>query len=197
MRGFPKPIEYAKQLIAAAVQEGDVVLDATVGNGHDTLFLAKQVGKSGFVLGFDVQQAGIDATAARLSEAGIIAENVALVLSSHETVEEEWRQRALRPFRAAMFNLGYLPGTDKTLITQRESSLRALQATLRCMAEGGLLSVMCYPGHEGGDVEADAVVQWAKSLLREEYRVARMELLNAPKRPPFLIIIEKLKPRAK
>jgi len=79
------------------------------------------------------------------------------------------------------------------VITQESTTLKALDHATELLKTGGLISVMCYPGHEGGDTESDAVRQWGAGLARESYRVAEYGLVNAPNNPPFLILVEKLK----
>jgi hypothetical protein len=63
-----------------------------------------------------------------------------------------------------MFNLGYLPGSDKNCITKSETTLPALAQSLEILKPGGLLSIMLYPGHAGGDTEASAVIAWSKQV---------------------------------
>ena len=92
-----------------------------------------------------------------------------------------------------MFNLGYLPKADKAVITTVETTIPALEQALHLLKKGGLISIMCYPGHAGGDVESEAVEAWSSELAREDNRVAKYALLNAPNNPPFLIMIEKLR----
>lgn len=147
----------AHELIASVVGPGDVVVDATTGNGHDTLFLAGCVGPEGKVIGFDVQQKALDETRFRLLSEGVGDSNVALHCESHDQLAKHVVRERIA---AVVFNLGYLPGADKELITQAETTLDALSQSVTCLRKGGLLSVMCYPGHAGGDSEALAVQQW-------------------------------------
>tara|TARA_B100001248_G_scaffold260540_1_gene249055 strand:+ start:73724 stop:74287 length:564 start_codon:yes stop_codon:yes gene_type:complete len=147
---------------------GDGVVDATVGNGHDTAFLAEAVGPEGRVFGFDVQQSAIDATSVRLEAAGV-REWVDLFLNGHECLLDFLPAEFIGRVKVIMFNLGYLPGSDKQVITQTETTLQAIQAALICLAQGGCLSVLLYPGHPGGSEEAHAVKAFLKSLPQEAY----------------------------
>jgi 16S rRNA C1402 N4-methylase RsmH len=115
-------LEKAHEMIESSVGVGDMVVDATLGNGHDTLFLAQCVGPTGKVIGFDVQQAALDATRKRLLVAGIGESSFELHLESHVQILE------YVPFgvSAVVFNLGYLPGADKSVITQVATTLEAL-----------------------------------------------------------------------
>lgn len=129
----------------------DVAIDATAGNGHDTLALAKRVRH---VYAFDVQPEAIEATR-RIAPA-----NVTLILADHATMSEHIPLELHGTIAAVVFNLGYLPGGDKTLITKPASTIAALQQAWELIKPDGLLSVMTYPGHDGGDLEDRAVSEW-------------------------------------
>ena len=75
-------VERVHQIIEEYVREGDVVVDATVGNGWDTLKLCQQVGESGKVYGFDIQKEAIQKTRERLEKAGVY-ERTELICCSH------------------------------------------------------------------------------------------------------------------
>ena len=137
---LPSLTTIAHQWIASHVQPGQIVVDATAGNGYDTVFLADQVGPSGHVIAFDVQAPACNATRRRCEGHGV-ADHVTIV-------------------QAAMFNLGYLPGHDHTCITRPDTTCRALNATCELMTEGGLITVLAYRGHDGGPEEAQRVREW-------------------------------------
>lgn len=153
----------AQQAVAEVLGTGMRAVDATVGNGHDTAFLARAVSPGGRVIGLDVQAVAIDATTRRLQAAGL-REVVDLRLIGHQhlarVIPPDWPGTVA----AVMFNLGYLPGSDKRVITRPDSTLLALTAATEVLGPSGLLSVLVYPGHSGGDAEAAAVEQWASSL---------------------------------
>ncbi|KAE8560336.1 class I SAM-dependent methyltransferase [Paenibacillus polymyxa] len=165
--GFLSVLSYAHQLVAARVQPGDTAIDATVGTGADTLFLAKAAGKRGRVYGFDIQQAALDYARRRLEEdsSSSLAE-VSLLLQGHEQMREAVPDLLHGKVAAVMFNLGYLPseGADLTVITHTDSTLVALEAALHLLRPRGILSAVLYPGHAGGREEAEAVLQWASAL---------------------------------
>ena len=152
----------AQSTVAGVLAAGMRAVDATVGNGHDTLFLARKVSPGGQVIGFDVQPAAIDATRRRLDAAGL-GGAVELRLAGHQHLSDalpnEWQGSAA----AVMFNLGYLPGGDKRLVTRPDTTLHALDGASRVLGPAGLLSVIVYPHHPGGQAEAEAVAQWTSS----------------------------------
>jgi len=189
MPAFPKPIHLSHQFIREAVRAGDTVVDATLGNGHDALFLARLVGERGVVVGFDVQKAAIESSTELMKKNDLSSERYDFIHAGHETMASPIKDEV----SVVMFNLGYLPNADKSVITTESTTLEALQQALTLLKVGGLVSIMCYPGHEGGDRESLSVRKWCSELARENYRVAEYGLLNAPNNPPFLILIEKIK----
>jgi ubiquinone/menaquinone biosynthesis C-methylase UbiE len=171
------------------VRPGDRVVDATCGNGHDTLFLARLVGESGKVWGFDVQEEALTATRGRLAEAGCL-HRVELVAAGHELLSEFVSES----LAAVVFNLGYLPGGDKTRTTSPENTLLALEQAARLLQPGGVILVVLYSGHPGGDVECRAVEEWGGALSPGLFNVWRSCQLNRPASAPYLLITEKAVP---
>jgi tRNA1(Val) A37 N6-methylase TrmN6 len=149
--------------IAGIIDTGDRLIDATAGNGFDTLFLAQQTGASGKVYAFDIQPQAITNTRQKLIEYGL-SNQVELFCHSHADMQTILAQNLKNQIRVVMFNLGYLPGSDKSCITQTDSTLAALHQAGELLMPGGLLSVMLYPGHAGGELEATAVMQWSAKL---------------------------------
>ncbi len=189
MSAFPKPIALAHKMMENLIQLSDNVVDATLGNGHDALFLSQLVGEKGRVFGFDIQEESIQSATQRMQDNGL--KNYEFFLTGHENMREVIAQENL-PLAAVMFNLGYLPNADKSIITNEKTTLLALESALEMLKIGGLISIMCYPGHEGGDAEAKAISEWAEKLPRERCRVAHYSLHNAPNHPPFLLLLEKI-----
>lgn len=170
----PSLTQVAQQRVSAVLYDGALAVDATVGNGHDTLFLAQQVGPGGHVWGFDIQRDALDAAAARLREHEL-AGRVTLLRAGHQSLSAELPASAHGRLAAVMFNLGYLPGGDKGTTTLPDTTLAALAAAARELAPGGLLSVLAYRGHAGGQAEADAVAVWLTGLAPDRFRVETIE----------------------
>jgi tRNA A58 N-methylase Trm61 len=166
---LPRVTELAHLLVERCLKPGDRAIDATVGNGHDTLFLARLVGPGGRVDGFDLQTAAIERTRIKTSE----LPQVRLHAMGHERIGE----LVAGPVDAVMFNLGYLPSGDKSVITLPSSTLPALESSAKLLGGGGILTVVVYPGHEGGAEEAEAVTRWFQNLRRECYRVVHFGAL--------------------
>lgn len=179
----PRSTQLAHTFLAAHLRHGDLAIDATAGNGHDTAFLAGAVGPTGHVIAIDLQAAALEATRARLAAASWL-DRVTLVEASHATLA---RHAAPSSTAAVVFNLGYLPGSPHALITTPAETLAGLDATATVLKPGGLLTVVAYPGHAGGDTEASAVLEWFESRTALGWRVARYGLLGTRKPAPFLL----------
>ncbi len=169
--------------LAAHLQQGDLALDATAGNGHDTLFLARQVGPTGRVFAFDLQPAALERTRRRLQEQSLL-DRVILHQAGHERMKELLPEAAHGRLSGVMFNLGYLPGGDKRLVTLPATTLSALAQAISLLRPGGMLSVLAYRGHPGGEEEAAAVAR----LLQEQGDL-KLEVLESP--GPVLFLARK------
>jgi ubiquinone/menaquinone biosynthesis C-methylase UbiE len=183
----PRPTALAQQFLRAVVQRGDLVIDATAGNGHDTVFLAECVGVGGKVLAFDVQEAALESARQRVVVAGL-AERVSFFRESHERMGGYVGDGAVA---AVMFNLGYLPGESHDLTTEAEVTVRALEVSSRILKPHGILTVICYPGHPAGEVEASMVEGWMGVQAAKGWRVARYGAIGTSRPAPFLLVVRK------
>lgn len=156
-------LEIAHDIVGSYLKSGDIAVDATLGNGHDTLFLAQCVAAAGHVYGFDIQRQALIKTYQRLLEHDL-QRRVTLCLASHADMLNHLPQQCHGRIGAAMFNLGYLPGADKTVITQIDSTLLALNAACSLLAPCAVMTVLAYPGHAGGDLEAEQLLAWCQRL---------------------------------
>ncbi len=170
------------------LQAGDIALDGTMGNGHDTLMLAQAVGSQGKIYAFDVQTQALTNTRERLTAANLLDERIKLIQDGHQNIYQHVKQ----PIQGAIFNLGYLPGSDKEIITQTNTTLDALQQTLHLLTVGGRLVIVVYPGHPGGQEEKEAIETMASQLDPSQYKVLKINLLNRPPSAPGVILIEKV-----
>ena len=178
-----RPLEFSHDFLAEVLDSESVAVDATMGKGNDTLFLAKRSCK---VYAFDVQEEALTKTRQRLEAEDI--NNVDLVLDGHENLDHYVRE----PLRAAIFNLGYLPSADKSIITQPHTTIQAIEKVLDRLEVSGRLAIMIYYGHEGGEMEKDAVLNFVSQLDQKAYTVMLYQALNQINTPPFLVMVEKL-----
>jgi len=140
-----------------------LAIDATAGNGHDTLFLARLAGMRGRIAAFDVQPQAIAATRKKLEENGL-GERVDLYLLGHESMAETLGEIWLGRVRAVFFNLGYLPKSDHAIKTSSATTIPALEAALSLLAPDGFISLTVYTRHAGGFEESAAVAEWLEKL---------------------------------
>ena len=176
----------ARDIIDELICPGDVVVDATAGNGHDTLYLRQKVGENGKVYAFDVQAAALESTKKRLEENGC-AENVELILDSHANMAEHVKETP----KAVLFNLGWLPTGDHTVTTQVESTLAAVKAAMELVSSGGMVSVCIYPGHEEGTREKHALVQMLAQADIRKYNILWCDFINQRVDSPKVVLIQK------
>jgi SAM-dependent methyltransferase len=169
------------------VRPGDLVLDATCGNGLDTLLLAELTGEGGRVWGFDVQPRAIAATRELLEREGRLS-SVELVEAGHERLCEF----VPAGLTAAVFNLGYLPGGEVALVTSPESTVSALEQAASLLKKGGIITISLYTGHQGGPEEALAVESWGASLAPRDFNVWCSRQLNRPGIAPYLVLVERI-----
>ena len=171
------------------VKPGDRVVDATCGNGNDTLLMARLVGPNGKVLAFDLQEEALAATRTLLAGAGV-EDRVELVSAGHERLAEVVGE----PLAAVVFNLGYLPGGDKGIITRPATTIAALNAALEILLPGGLLLMVIYTGHTGAAAEEETVLSRVSALDPRTYNVWTSRQANRPPTAPYLVVVEKSGP---
>ncbi|WP_340121946.1 tRNA (mnm(5)s(2)U34)-methyltransferase [Methylobacter svalbardensis] len=185
-------VNTAHDLIRDILRPGDIAIDATVGNGHDTVFLAEQVGPSGHVYGFDIQQAAIDSTLDKFRQAHL-SDSLTLIHASHADMTDKIPADLHGNISAIMFNLGYLPGGDKSVITLTDSTLTALTVASRILAVNGIITLLAYPGHPGGDLETDRVKNWCEQLDTQQFEVSTIYSSEHKDTAPRLFVIRKLR----
>jgi len=183
-------LPFAKNLLEKAVKSGDIVVDATLGNGHDTVFLAELVGEKGRVYGFDVQEEAIQASIARLIQVGM-SERVTLFHEGHENLLNKIPSEHHGKVTGAIFNLGYLPGGDKTIITKPWTTIAAIEQLLEIMAHAGIIVLVVYHGHPGGELERDSLLQFCHQLDQKSAHVLQYQFINQQNSPSFIVAIEK------
>jgi tRNA G37 N-methylase Trm5 len=185
-------LELARLTVQRAVRPGDMVVDATAGNGHDTLFLARLVGRQGLVLAFETQPTALENTKALLRKARA-GKQVRLLAAGHESLALYLAQPNTPPARlsAAMFNLGFLPGSNKEITTQPATTLAALEALLPYFNFRGVISVHCYSGHQGGREESRQVLAWAARQPRRQWWIYRYHTFNKIKAREDLLLLER------
>jgi predicted methyltransferase len=180
------PVPLSHLIIRHFTREGDHVVDATCGNGNDTLLLAELVGASGRVWAFDIQSEAIGRTMRGIAEAGL-AGRVEMIHAGHESLTEH----VPGTVSLVVFNLGYLPGGNRSIITRPETTGTAIEQSLAILRPGGIVALTVYPAHNGGACERLSVEELAARLDPRCFHSWRMGQLNATPQAPSLILIQK------
>ncbi|MEO2078481.1 MAG: class I SAM-dependent methyltransferase [Bacillus sp. (in: firmicutes)] len=183
-------LPFARNLLEKAVKPGDIVVDATLGNGHDTVFLADLVGESGTVYGFDVQEEAIAASKERVHQHGL-SDRVKMIHEGHEKLSKFIPPNHHGKVTGAIFNLGYLPGSDKSVVTRPETTISAIEQLLDIMTPEGIIVLVIYHGHMEGAVERDSLLHYCHQLDQKKAHVLQYQFINQQNNPPFIVAIEK------
>ena len=182
-------LNLVKAAILPALAKAKVVVDATAGNGNDTLFLAEHTGDEAKIYAFDIQQAALDNT--RMKTAAY-AQRIVYVLRSHAELDCV----VAEDIDLAMFNLGYLPGEGHNVTTQVESTREALRQVLAKLSLNGVCVLVVYPGHEAGAQEAAMLEDYLSALVKQDYTVGCYRLLNHSRTAPYAYVVEKVRKRS-
>ena len=183
-----RPIHLSHDFLAEVLDDESIVVDATMGNGNDTLFFAELVGETGKVYAFDVQQQALDNTTKRLEEHHCL-QQAQLFLKGHENIDTLIPEEEI--LSAAVFNLGYLPKSDKSIVTKEDTTIQALEGLLKRLKKKGRIVLVIYDGHDEGKVEKQEVLHFVAELPQEKYSVLNYQFINQRNNPPSLICIEK------
>jgi methylase of polypeptide subunit release factors len=174
-------LDITHRLIKSYINEKDIVIDMTMGNGYDTLFLACI---SKFVYAFDIQDEALRQTQKRLDQHQIT--NVKLIKDTHENI-----LKYVHHFKYVVYNLGYLPKGDKTITTLKKSTLNSLNTVLEHIDDDGIIFIMVYEGHKEGYEESIALDKHLKNLSTKDYLITKTYLPYQKNNPPYLLIINK------
>lgn len=179
-----KIVDFAKVLMKDFITSLDktniVCVDATLGNGNDSLYLSKLVTNNGHIYAYDIQEQALRNSQYLFENEQV--NNVTMKLKSHEYIEED-------NIDLAIFNLGYLPGFDKTIKTTKETSLKALNNLLPKMNKDKMLIIIClYVGHKEGLEESILIDEFVKTLPSNEYLVSKYQNYNRVTSPYILTI---------
>lgn len=179
---------WCRRILREHLREGALCIDATMGNGNDTEFLCRCAGRSGHVLAFDIQPSALENTGKKLRKSLSFC-NYDLILDTHSHMAGYVQPDTVD---CIMFNLGYLPGGDHTIMTRAETTIRAMEQGLQLLKTAGVMSVCIYSGGDSGFEERDAVLAWLKELDSNRYLVLVTQYYNRPNHPPVPVIIVKM-----
>ncbi|MBO3443083.1 class I SAM-dependent methyltransferase [Clostridium sp. CCUG 7971] len=183
-----KVTDINKLYLEQVIKEGDIVVDATMGNGYDTKYLAQKVGENGFVYSFDIQEDAIKSTQKKLVKENL-QDRVKLILDGHENMDKYIEGKV----SCVLFNLGYLPRCEHMIITKPNTTIKAIKHSLSLLKPHGVVSIAIYTGHPGGMEEKNSVYEFVKYLDQSEFNVLECGFINQINNPPQLVLIEKKK----
>lgn len=187
-KDFLNAVDYSHFLLKKNLSAGDIAVDATAGNGHDTKFLAELVKDRGKVYAFDVQKKAINNTKKLLNKNNLM-NRVELIQNSHENLDKYISQK----ITAVVFNLGYLPGGNKEVITKAKSTILAVKNSIKLLKKAGIIILVIYSGHPGGVSEKQEIIDFTNNLDYKKYNVLNYRFLNQPGTPPEIVAIKKRK----
>ncbi len=182
----------AHLLLENKIKNSRVVVDATMGNGYDTLFLCQNVLPKGIVYAFDIQETAVNHTLKLLKDHGYSSElesEILCIKDSHENFDKY----ILESVDVFMYNLGYLPGGDKSIVTLSRSTIKSLQSAFSLLNVGGIVSIIIYYRHPGGGLEKQAVENYLENLSNHEFRIFQGSMPYNDHCPPIIYMIEKLR----
>lgn len=177
--------QIVREIMNAYIKDGDTLVDATVGNGHDTAMMAHLCGHRGKVYGFDIQSAAIENTADLLKEKGIL-NRVQLINDGHENMDEHISEKV----DFIVYNLGYLPGGNKNIKTTSSTTIISINKALNMLNNHGIIVITAYPGHEGGEEEKSKIEDVLRALNQKEYNILKYDFINQRNHPPVVYCVE-------
>jgi methylase of polypeptide subunit release factors len=180
----------AKRLFELSIKENGIYADFTMGNGNDTLYIKKMC-PSGKIYAFDIQKEALEITKKLLEYENCLDENVHLICDSHARFKKYIPEFA--ELDGAIFNLGYLPGGDKSVTTKAYSTLFCLKEALGILKEGAVIVISVYPGHGEGAKEGEEILNYAANLDKRQFDCLYHRLINIPE-APFIIAFQKKRP---
>ena len=181
-----KVLKFSKRLITEIVDKNSICVDATCGNGYDTLFLAQSACKK--VFAFDIQEKAITNTKKILQENSLL-EKCTVILDSHENFNNYIQEKIM----CVVFNLGYLPNANHTITTKKDATLSAILKFLDFLEVGGRIIITVYPGHNEGMAEKKLLLEKLSLLNQKQVEVLKYEFINQKNNPPFILALEKRK----
>lgn len=179
---FQGHLDFAHSLWKGHLKPGDWAIDATCGNGRDTALLAQLIGSEGGIIALDLQEEAI------ASSKKLLFQNISYIhfyCQSHASFPTLCLEK---PIRLIVYNLGYLPGGNKEVTTQVDTTLASVQAGMDLLQPGGLISITCYPGHPEGAREQTALLDMVRQLPSDLWSCSYHTWLNRKKCPSLLII---------
>ena len=172
------------------------ILDATLGQGKDTLYLAQlsfdtsiSVDQDRKLFGVDIQDQSLEATRLLLQNELTASQlqSITLIKSCHSDLDLS----TMTPLTLIVYNLGYLPCGDKSITTQSATTIKSLQHALDTVSDEGMITITCYPGHEEGKNELAMLRDFLWELPKKKWSVTHLQFAKENSSAPTLWVIQK------
>ena len=181
-----RAVAYQHLLWKEQLKTAKVVVDATCGNGNDSLYLLKNGQEGMHLFAMDIQEEAIRRSKELLEQEGI-SEGVIFLHVSHE----EGLAELVEELDLVVFNLGYLPKSDHRMMTEAETTISAIQVASEKLSVGGIITIIAYPGTEKGKKEKEALEMFLHAIPQKEFHCWRTEPMNQVNEPPILYVVQK------
>lgn len=179
-------VEFSHWIFKNFIENNTIFVDATCGNGNDTLFLKELIDSKGKIFAFDIQKNAIEITKNKFKNQDYNFD-IEFINDGHENIDYYIDQKV----DGIIYNLGFLPGSDKHIKTTKDTTIKSLKRSIEILAEGGLIVLVLYSEHEGGSIETKAVLNFASNLDYKIFNVLHYHFLNQKKTPPEVVAIKK------
>lgn len=161
----------------------DIACDMTLGNGHDSMMILELCHPKK-LYAFDIQEAAFIKSKELLGDRS----QVKFIHDGHENFDLYLKDN----IDLAIFNLGYMPGQDKTIKTDYKKVITCLEKLLMSLNKNGHIIITLYPGHDSGKQEAEKIYDFLIKLNQKEFIATKFDFINQVNFPPHVIMIEKV-----
>ncbi len=182
-------IPFAHDYLKSSVQQGEIVVDATLGNGHDSLLLSEIVGENGRVIAFDIQEEAIETSKALFKSHG--KTNIHCFLKGHEQAEKALTELNVKEIGGAIFNLGYLPNSNHEITTEGKTTIAAFEQLFKRLKRKRYIVFVVYPGHAEGKREKNELLSYFKQFPSSTADIITYQLVNRSDKAPFVVAVYK------
>lgn len=173
-------IDVVDEILTTFNLKSKVVLDATCGRGNDSLKLLNKIGEEGFLYACDIQDEAVESSNKILIEAGY--NNYKIYKISHEYIFDYISEE----IEFIIYNLGYLPKSDKSITTKADSTIKSIEKGLTKISKTGMIVIVSYLGHKESFEERDKLSDYLKNLNQKKYKVEKIEFFNQLNNPPII-----------
>lgn len=186
---FQNHLDLVHNYLSRVLKKGDCAIDATCGNGHDTLFLVEQclTENEGYILSMDIQRDALQAAEKKISEffPKEIEKRVTFFHGCHSNFPITLIKN---PIKAIVYNLGYLPGGDKSITTHANTTIQSIEAACDLIDNNGIISITCYPGHPEGLIEEELILNYISKLSSFDWNCCYHQWPNRRKSPSLVLL---------